>query len=106
MTVHAFTDHNPTQFEKLLDALAKNTECTIGAIEIHNSEKVPGSAGGKFNVKMTHRKHNHGELIEAVLRVRLSNDENLLGSHVDAIVQVANMEYIYKDCTYSIHEIN
>lgn len=104
MTVHAFTNgENTTQFEKLVDALAHNIPCTIGGIEVQTSETKPASVGGKFLVKMTHRKHNHGELIEAVLRVRLSNDENLLGNHVDAIVQIANMEYIYKDCVYSIN---
>lgn len=106
MAVHTINETTvyKSSFDRLVDALSENECCTIGEITTFNSTRVATSSNS-FHVKMSHRKHNHGEIMDAIIRIKLSETENLLGQHVDAFVQIANMEYIYKDCTFSINTI-
>ena len=89
--------HNSSPFDFLIDALNNGVCCTIGELTLFNSVPVTSSKRNAYSAKISHRKHNHG--------VKLSKKENLLRNHVDTILQLSNMEYIYKDCSFAINDI-
>ncbi len=97
--------HNSSPFDFLIDALNNGVCCTIGELTLFNSVPVTSSKRNAYSAKISHRKHNHGEIIEAIVLVKLSKKENLLRNHVDTILQLSNMEYIYKDCSFAINDI-
>ena len=93
--------HNSSPFDFLIDALNNGVCCTIGELTLFNSVPVTSSKRNAYSAKISHRKHNHGEIIEAIVLVKLSKKEilvfNLFAKNLEKIITFEQIEqYVWE----------